>query len=80
MNSLNEEEFSQKLKILEQHWNALEKAQPRFYDSFVRNKSTAIMHMMMRPVRKEAGLGSLPESFMTNATETVNSSLTSHTR
>ena len=59
----HEEEFSQKLKILEEWWNELEKAhnaQVRFYDWFIRNKSTIIVQTMIKPVHEEAGLGSPP--------------------
>ena len=39
---------------------------------------TTIMQTMMKPVREEAGLGSPPEPFTTNASETVNSIIKSH--
>ena len=81
VDSLNEEEFSQKLEVLERRWNELEKthnACPGFYSWFMRNKATTMMQTMMKPVREEAGLGSPPEPFTMNATETVNSIIKSH--
>ena len=81
VDSSNEEEFTQKLEVLEKQWYELEKAhnaRQGFYDWFVRNKSTTIMQTMIKPVREEAGLGSPPESFTTNASETVNSIIKSH--
>ena len=77
----NEEEFSQKLEVLERRWSEFEKTyevQPGFYDWFVQNKTTTIMRSMMKPVREEAGLGSPSEPFTTNASETVNSIIKSH--
>ena len=44
-----------------------------FFKWFVRNKATVIKHSMLRPVREEAGLGSPPDAFYTNASESVNS-------
>ena len=81
VDSLNEEEFSQKLEVLQRQWNELEKthnACPGFYNWFMRNKATTIMQTMMKPVREEAGLGSPPEPFTRNASETVNSIIKSH--
>ena len=53
-------------------------AQPGFYEWFTRNKMTTIMQTMMKPVREEAGLGSPPEPFTTDASKTVNSIIKSH--
>ena len=81
MDSSNEEEFSHKLEVLEKRWNEVEKmygAQPGVYEWFTQNKMTTLMWTMMKPVREEAGLGSPPESFTTNASETVNSIIKSH--
>ena len=81
VDSSTEDEFSHKLEVLEKRWNEVEKmygAQPGFYEWFTRNKMTTIMQTMMKPVREEAGLGSPPEPFTTNASETVNSIIKSH--
>ena len=53
-------------------------AQPGFYECFTRNEMTTLMQTMMKPVCEEAGLGSPPEPFTTNASETVNSIIKSH--
>ncbi len=81
VDSSSEEDFSQKLEVLERRWSEIEKtydAQPGFYDWFTRNKMMTIQQTMMKPVREEAGLGSPPEPFTTNASETVNSIIKSH--
>ena len=39
---------------------------------------TTVMRTMMKPVHEEAGLGSPPEPFTTNASETVNSIIKSY--
>jgi len=81
VDSLNAEEFLQKLDILERWWDEIAKtcsAQPGFYDWFTRNKAATILQTMLKPVREEAGLGSPPDAFSTNASETVNSIIKSH--
>ena len=81
VDSPNAEDFSQKLDILERRWDEIAKtcnAQPGFYDWFTRNKAATILQTMIKPVREEAGLGSPPEAFTTNASETVNSIIKSH--
>ncbi len=42
---------------------------------FLKNKVDVIRRSMLKPVREEAGLGSPPDRFYTNASETVNSIL-----
>ncbi|XP_064389220.1 uncharacterized protein LOC135337257 [Halichondria panicea] len=42
---------------------------------FTKNKVDVIRRSMLKPVREEAGLGSPPDKFYTNASETVNSVL-----
>lgn len=81
VDSVNAKEFSQKLDILERRWDEITKtcsAQPGFYDWFTRNKAATILQTMLKPVREEAGLGSPPDAFSTNASETVNSIIKSH--
>ncbi len=73
VDSSSEEEFYQKLEVLEECWNSLGdtyNAKPGFYDWFVRNKATTITKTMIKPVREEANLGSPPDPFTTNASET----------
>ena len=67
--------------MLEKRWGDLEKAHnahPGFFERFIQNKSATILKTMLKPVRKEAGLGSPPEVFTTNASETVNSIIKMH--
>ena len=81
VDSANEEEFSHKLIAMEARWNQFEKehgTQPGFFDWFARNKATTITQTMLKPVREEAGLGSPPEPFTTNASEAVNALIKSH--
>ncbi len=76
VDSSSEEEFYHKLEVLEERWNNIEKtyhAKPGFYNWFVRNKATKMTQTMIKPVREEANLGSPPDPFTTNASETVNS-------
>ena len=44
-----------------------------FCDWFVQNKAAEMKHSMLRTVHEEAGLGSPPDAFYTNASESVNS-------
>ena len=81
VDSENEEVLSQKLPVMEKRWNEFEKehaTQPGFFEWFIRNKATIIRQTMLKPVREEAGLGSPPEPFTTNASEAVNSIIKSH--
>lgn len=76
VDSATEGEFSQKLETLDSRWDGIQKASGActgFFDWFVHNKSSPIVTTMLKSVREEAGLGSPPESFTTNASETVNS-------
>lgn len=44
-----------------------------FCDWFVHNKVSVVKQSMLRSVREEAGLGSPPDAFYTNASESLNS-------
>ena len=71
-----EAKFDDKLELLQSKWMKQEDVKVEveaFFKWFVRNKATVIKHSMLRPVREEASLGSPPEAFYTNASESVNS-------
>ena len=73
--------FDSKLKVAKAHWTELEKsdgAKPGFYSWFVQNKVNSMKATMLKTVRAEAGLGSPPQPFTTNASETTNSVIKAH--
>lgn len=78
----SEEEFSSKLSSLELRWDNIEGAnpsiQPGFFTWFCTYKVETMKSTMLQPVREEAGLGCPPQTFTTNASETVNSILKCH--
>ena len=81
VDSSNEEEFESKLVTLKEQWEEKEKmhdTKTGFYNWFVQNKATVIKSTMLKSVRTEAGLGSPPQIFTTNASETTNSIIKSH--
>lgn len=51
---------------------------PGFYSWFLQNKVNTIKSTMLRSIRCEAGLGSPPLAFTTNASETTNSIIKAH--
>ncbi len=65
-------DFKDKLDLLINKWSELELCTP-FCSWFTKNKVDVICRSMLKPVREEAGLGSPPDRFYTNASETVNS-------
>ena len=68
-----EAEFDDKLELLQSKWMKQEDVKVEveaFFKWFVRNKATVIKHSMLRPVRE---VGSPPEAFYTNASESINS-------
>ena len=77
VDSASNEDFSTKLLILEKRWNEIETCNsqitPGFHGWFLQYKADIMKHTMLRPVREEAGLGSPPQTFTTNASEAVNS-------
>ena len=81
VDSATEGDFTEKLDVLEKQWSELENscnAHPGFFEWFTRNKSAQIINTMLKQMREEAGLGSPPAAFTTNASETVNSIIKSH--
>ena len=69
----NEDEFENKLDALLCKWKKDEDKDDKFFDWFLKNKVNVIKNSMLQPIREEAGLGSPPVSFYTNASETINS-------
>ena len=69
------DEFTQKLPVLETRWKDIEACNsqiiPGFYDWFVQHKLDTIKSTMLRPVQ-EAGLGCPPQPFTTNPSKAVN--------
>lgn len=77
VDSASNEDFSRKLLILEKQWNEIESCNsqitPGFHSWFLQYKVDVMKSTMLQPVREEAGLGSPPQPFTTNASEAVNS-------
>ena len=81
VDSSNEEEFESKLAMLKDQWEEKENihgTKTGFYNWFVQNKANVMKSTMLKTVRTEAGLGSPPRIFTTNASETTNSIIKSH--
>ena len=81
VDSSNEEEFESKLALLKNQWEEKEDThgtKTGFYNWFVQNKASVMKSTMLKAIRTEAGLGSPPRIFTTNASETTNSIIKSH--
>ena len=77
VDSTSEEEFNDRLAKCEAVWNAREApyaptSGPRFYDYFLRYKSSIVCHNMRKDLRESVGLGSPPRIFTTNVSESIN--------
>ena len=70
------EEFDNKLALLKPIWDARESSNStgtaEFYEWFVKHKSEVLKSTALYPVRVEAGLGTPPKLFTTNASESLN--------
>ena len=69
-------EFDAKFESLKLRWEQHE-ANSRecncgFYDWFLTNKAELMKSLAIRPIREQAGLGTPPELFSTNASESIN--------
>jgi hypothetical protein len=83
VDSTDEDDFDKKLEIAKGHWAELETsdgAKSGFYSWFVQHKVNSMKATMLKTVRAEAGLGSPPQPFTTNASETTNSVIKAHVR
>lgn len=66
--------FDSSVQLLMKKWQRHDfGAMDDFCDWLLKNKTDVIKKSMLRSVREEAGLGSPPEQFFTNASECVNS-------
>jgi len=72
----DEVKFEEKLELLQTEWmkqeHVKEEAQA-FCKWFLKNKASVVKHTMLRTVREEAGLGSPPDAFYNNASESISS-------
>ena len=83
MDSMDENDCDEKLEVAKDHWAELEKsdgAKSGFYSWFVQNKVNSMKATMLKTVCAEAGLGSPPQPFTTNASETTNSVIKAHVK
>ena len=81
VDSADESDFESKLEVVKVCWMEIEKccgAKPGFYSWFIQNKANMMKNTMLKSVQIEAGLGSPPQSFTTNASETSNSVIKAH--
>jgi len=72
----DEVKFEEKLELLQTKWMKQEHVKEEvqaFCKWFLKNKASVVKHTMLRTVREEAGLGSPPDAFYTNASESINS-------
>ena len=70
-------DFNNRLEACKDVWNSRETPYaplggPQFYNYFVRYKANEVCHNMRKDLREEAGLGSPPQPFTTNASESLN--------
>ena len=69
-------EFDEKLESLKLRWEQREansrECNRGFYDWFLTNKAELMKSSAIRPIREQAGLGTPPELFSTNASESIN--------
>ena len=81
VDSNSDEEFNEKLSLLEERWKQLEVAhniESGIYDWFLQYKASVMKTTMIKSIREEACLGIPPEPFTTNASETINSVIKVH--
>ena len=71
------QDFNERLAKCEEDWNGREMPYapvggPRFFDYFCRYKSDVVCFTMRKDIRESVHLGSPPEIFTTNASESIN--------
>ncbi len=72
----DESSFDEKLPSIMDKWKSHEEskeAMTGFCEWLLKNKVDVIRHTMLQYVREEAGMGSPPDPFYTNASECMNS-------
>ena len=77
IDSEDEASFHSKLEVLHSKWSSMHDRGSDFYDWFLKYKSNILLSTMLKPVREKAGLGSPPDIFTTNASESLNAVLKS---
>ena len=70
-------DFDNRLEACKNVWNSREApyappSGPRFFNYFVHYKANEVCYNMRKDLREEAGLGSPPQPFTTNASESLN--------
>lgn len=81
VDSEDEDDFDAKLDVVQKRWAEIEVChdiEQEFYSWFLRNKVDIMKSTMLKKVRSDAGLGSPPQPFTTNASETTNSIIKAH--
>ena len=74
-------EFDSMLTGYQNSWNELESpfnSPPQFHAWFLKNCRDTVARCMLRCVREDAGLGSLPKPYYTNEIESKNNILKQH--
>ena len=75
----DDDDFQMKLDALLEKWRNLGMSSSadveRFLQYFVVNKVAVIRNTMLRPIRLDCGLGNPPDTFTTNASESINALL-----
>jgi hypothetical protein len=82
VDSANESDFRAKLEKLKPRWDELERqhrlmqkadvSEPEFHQWFVEQESHVVINNMLIDVRQKAGMGSTPDHFFTNLSESMN--------
>ena len=80
VDAISSSDFSERLEGCKEAWEQREEpyapsSGPRFYTYFSRYKASAVCSNMRKDLREEAGLGSPPTIFTTNASESINAVL-----
>ena len=81
VDSENEDDFELKLDVLQKRWADIEvrhNTKQGFFSWFLKNKVEIMKNTMLKNIRQDAGLGSPPQVFTTNASETTNSIIKAH--
>ena len=77
IDSEDEASFHSKLEVLHSKWSSMHDRGSDFYDWFLKYESNILLSTVLKPVREKAGLGSPPDIFTTNASESLNAVLKS---
>ena len=79
VDSFDNDDYQCKLDALIKEWQTTQMPSSahiqKFVEWFLSNKADAIRDTMLRPIREECGLGTPPDTFTTNASESINALL-----